>query len=155
MYKIFKYDVDPLTRSAMMPKGIPLRADYVDDGFYKGHYAWSIVDENDSAKFMHAFPDVKWSACPAPQPSDKVIIRDLKVKEKQDIYIEGDPIYAQEADGTMQIHARYTGKLTHHKIAVYKTGQAIDLPIEKLTYLGLNRLWIIQELGLYTFLVNE
>lgn len=40
-------------------------------------------------------------------------------------------------------------------IAVFKTGQRIDIDVDKLTYLGLNRLWIVQELGLYTFLVNE
>lgn len=154
MFKIFKYEVDPATRLALVPKCTPLRVDYVDDGFYTGHFVWAIVDENDGLKFNQHFPDVSWSACPPPESFINVPYEYLRVKEKQEIYTDGPIIYTRESDGRMVVYYKRTGELTLNHIAVYKTGQAIDLPIERLHYLGLNRLWIIQELGLYTFLVK-
>lgn len=158
MFKIFKYELDPITRSALMPRCIPLRVDHVDDGFYKGDFVWAIVDENEGLKHNQYFHEKSWSASPEPNTIELYTRQELLVKEKQQIHIRGVPIYADNGDGKMFVYYDHRGpsaEIETHTIAVYKTGQPIDIPIEKLTYLGLNRLWIIQELGLYTFLVNE
>jgi len=157
IYKIFKYSIDPVTRIAEMPRGQGLRVDYVDDGFYKGDYVWAIVDSNDKDKFDFPFPSSKWSKSPRPENLSFFEKKELKVKEKQEILSYGEPFYAEEDDGKMFVYCGETDRSYEksHKIAVFKTGQKIDLPLEKMTYLGLNRLWIIQELGLYVFKYHE
>ena len=82
----------------------------------------------------------------------------MKVKEKQELWVEGVPVYAKDLDGDLYIYYKQTTPkkpLTGYDVAFYKTGQVIDIDPKRLTYIGLNRLWIIQELGLYTFIVNE
>ncbi len=154
-YKIFKYSIDPVTRIAKMPKGQILRVDYVDDGFYKGDFVWQIVETSNKELFDAHLPTVSWSLRPRPENLSSFERKELKVKEKQEILSYGEPFYAEEDDGKMFVYCRNARELRYSKIAVFKTGQKIDIPIEKLTYLGLNRLWIIQELGLYSFKYHE
>lgn len=158
-YKIFKYTIDPVTRIARMPHGRILRVDHVDDGFYpKGDYVWAIVDADDKDFFECPFPVGNWSAAPSPTITRNHEFYELKVKEKQTLELYQQPIFAQEDDGKLFVWTNPVSledKPKEYKIAVYKTGQKIDIDPDKLTYIGLCRLWIVQELGLYTFLVNE
>lgn len=148
MKKIFKYKYCPISKTAVMPLDAQiLRVDHVDDGFYKGDFVWAIVEVGDEniEKVIESAP----KQIPI---TDFPNIVELRVKEKQIINTMGYPCGAGEIDG--KIYIGCVGDLEHEStIAVYKTGQEIDLPVEKLVYLGLNRLWIIQELGLYTFFV--
>ena len=158
-YKIFKYTIDPVTRIARMPHGRVLRVDHVDDGFYpKGDYVWAIVDAEDKEFFEYPFPSGNWSAVPVSNIARKHEFYELKVKEKQVLELYQPPIFAEEDDGKLFV---WTGpvdfgdKPKKYKIAVYKTGQKIDIDPAKLTYIGVCRLWIVQELALYVFIVNE
>lgn len=145
---IFKYGV--VDGFALIPEGARIiRQDHVDDGFYKGDFVWAIVDRDSKPSIQHKFIQ------------DKELIvgtfmsHRLAVKEKQTINCS-KPVAAKEVDGNIYIYSNYDCNTKQDwKIAVYKTGQDIDLDVDKLEYLGLNRLWIVQELGLYTFLVHE
>ena len=151
MNKIFKYKIE--NNHVKIPVGaIILRIDHVDDGFYKGNFLWAIVEVGDRDMFDYYWNGKPYSAAKIPD-SCKMSKHQLKVKEKQSIDIEGYPISAGEEDGEIYVYSDINihFKLHRYNIAVFKTGQNIDIPIEKLRYLGLNRLWIIQELGLYTF----
>lgn len=153
MHKIFKYKWNPETGEVEMPeKAIILRADHVDDGFYLGNFVWAIVDTKDPIVFRKLEIPPSYSLVEEP---DFLQVNEyqLSVKEKQDIWV-GKPVFAREDDGIMKVFCGFSENKAY-TIAVYKTGQEIDVPIEKLRYIGLNRLWIIQELGLYTFVVEE
>ncbi len=152
MHKIFKYKIE--NNHTRIPIGAKvLRIDHVDDGFYKGDFLWAIVDVDQKEMVDFEWSGKPYSAARLPDPY-YMGQHELKVKEKQSISIYGYPCSAGEQDGKIYVysdHETARSKLDTYDIAVFKTGQAIDIPIEKLRYLGLNRLWIIQELGLYTF----
>ena len=152
MNKIFKYPFDPETLEVEMPqKSWILRIDHVDDGFYKGDFLWAVVDVADPRvkqrldKYLVATVK-RYNEPPAGAPR-----HELRVKERQIVDCGGRPIGAGEDDGRIFVYLEDFSECGPVEIAVFKTGQEIDIPIEKLRYLGLNRLWIIQELGLYTF----
>ena len=151
MKKIFKYTYNPETRTASLPEdAVILRVDYVDDGFYKGHFVWAIVTVGE--------PNVERSvepiSCWKPDGSYMTVSTELRVKEKQTITTYGLPVKAGEQDGKLYVHCLHDGPKQEHQIAFYKTGQIIDLPVEKLEYVGFSRLWIVQELCLYVFHVK-
>lgn len=156
MHKIYKYPY--IDGKVTLPKNaIILRTDHVDDGFYLGDFCWAIVNIDEKELQTVELP-LGFSTAQKPDFSSCCRIQ-LAVKEKQEIEcIGGTPVYAEEYDGKMYIYhiARPPLYATHYyKIAVYKTGQPIDIDINKLQYLGLCRLWIAQELGLYVFLIKE
>lgn len=161
MHKIFKYPFDKETRIVTMPRnGKIIRIDYVDDGFYKGDFVWAIVNTADE-KETFAIDPLLFSNLYRHNSKDfysgKYPRHELKVKEKQTVFLPSPPIGAHEDDGKIYVVSEpYSElKLKGYKIGVFKTGQPIDVDIDKLTYLGLNRLWIVQELGLYTFLIHD
>jgi len=127
-----------------------LRIDYVDDGFYKGDFVWAIVNVG--------VPSIERKVTPPSAKHNTELAEtrliELRVKEKQTIRSNGIPIRAGEADGKIYVECLDGEFSQEHQIAVYKTGQPIDLDVGRLVYLGINRLWIVQELGLYTFLVT-
>lgn len=143
--KIFKYRIE--NGFASYPENaIVIRTDHVDDGFYFGDFLWAIVEPGQE-NVRQKVDRVGWSLAPKPDvPLNKV---QIAVKEKQ-IIRSGTPVYAHEDDGKIYVYCLYD-TVRNHEIAVYKTGQQIDVNISDYTYIGLNRLWIIQELGLYTF----
>jgi hypothetical protein len=148
MKTIYKYPV--VDGAFKAPYNIRIiRQDHVDDGFYKGDFVWGIVDSYDKADHLFVYnPDKHLDA----EYLSQFMRVPLPVKEKQSITC-GKPIYAGETDGIINIYT--AGEIKPRQIVLYKTGQEITEPIEKLRYIGLNRLWIIQELGLYTFEVME
>jgi len=147
--KIFKYTVNDL-HHAYIPRGSQvLRQDFVDDGFYKGKFVWAIVDPSNQEYVLHDYAQ--------DQPLQIKGLKKVRlvVKEKQTI-LSPRPIAAGEQHGDIFVYCDPTDlEVRMWNIAVFKTGQRIDIDVDRLTYLGLNRLWIVQELGLYTFLVNE
>lgn len=155
MHKIFKYDYDREMQRAILPTNAKiLRVDHVDDGFYKGDFVWAIVDTNETEKVSVTIP-VYWLHENLNPLHIYYRAEELKVKEKQEITIKGIPMSAGEGDGKIFVYYAGTEEEKTYKIGVFKTGQEIDVPVEKLRYLGLNRLWIVQELGLYTFLIED
>ena len=155
MNKIFKYTITD--GKILAPKDIKIiRCDHVDDGFYKGDFAWGIVDANDKEMVEREviFP---FSLNKKPKSFDGLNRIQLSVKEKQTIIINGKPLYAEDDDGKMFVYYEKSNPLdgaweSEYEIVVYKTGQEITEPLDELVYLGLNKLWIMQELGLYTFI---
>lgn len=150
--KIFKYEVQETSRGQYIaaPKNIKIiRMNHVDDGFYKGDFVWGIVDPKE--------PNIIISIDFVDEVIDSIpmsLSKELRVKEKQDVVIYGEPLLAKDVDGKLFIY--YSGgPLNEVKIAFYKTGQEIDEPLNSLEYIGLCRLWIVQELGLYAFVVND
>lgn len=148
--KIFKYTAKLISDGNWIvdaPLDIKLlRFDYVDDGFYKGQFAWGIVNPDS--------PTVKQVVTP---PTDTVKGEhciQMAVRECQTIIIPGHPYTAGEIDGFLYVYY-LPGIDRRYTIVTYKTGQEILIPVDKLKYLGLCRLWIMQELGLYTFMVES
>jgi hypothetical protein len=165
MMKIFKYKVmrNDIGCFIECPKGIKIiRMNHVNDGFYKGDFVWGIVDPSHNNEVMQI--DYVENDLDSVPRSPRL---QLQVKEKQIVRIQGTPILAKDDDGLLYLYhyinpleklagtgwAKLTNPVARqYKIVVYKTGQEIDEPIEELEYIGLCRLWIIQELGLYTFI---
>jgi hypothetical protein len=157
MHKIFKYRVDPDTGQVIMPADARiLRAAHIDDGFYFGDFIWAIVDVAWPCVVLDMTNTI-WMEHILDREEQRLTghKHELGVMEKQEVHLTGIPWGAQEEAGKIYVFHNVEGPIKRYKIAVYKTGQEIDLPVEKLVYLGLNRLWIIQELGLYCFLVND
>lgn len=87
----------------------------------------------------------------------KIFKYELPVLEKFELYL---PIGAQilrvdSIDGKFWLWAIVDEQSTidnePRHIEMYKTGQPIDEPASELRYIGLCRLYIMQELGLYVF----
>lgn len=165
MKKIFKYDYDRETGRVVMPENASvIRIAHVDDGFYKGDFLWAIVTVGDAnvERFVTEtalreilYPELLKTAMPlaAPGTFERV---ELRVKEKQTVSTKGYPIAAGEEDGKLYLYCAVSPLSEgDYEIAFYKTGQEIDIPVKNLRYVGLNRIWIIQELGLYTFIVQK
>jgi hypothetical protein len=148
MKAIYKYRAE--NGLVVLPsEAIVLRQDHVDDGFYLGDFVWAIVDTDAPVDTMMPYHKDKTIDQFRKDQFNRVL---LPVKEKQ-IITCGKPVYAGETDGLINIYC--AGDVRPRKIVVYKTGQKITEDIASLRYIGLNRLWIIQELGLYTFEVME
>ena len=154
--KIFKYEIvdgyiiAPLKRRT-------LRVDYVDDGFYKGYFLWAIVDPNEESfrQFLDSreFSDLEKVENQTFCGIDTNMFNDrvqLRVQEKQKV-IMNRPVFAEDEDGKLYAYGYDYLNPKEYTICFYKTGQEIDLPVKNLRYLGLCKLWIMQELGLYVF----
>lgn len=166
MNKIFKYTIDSKGGVNIPKKHIILRVDHVDDGFYKGNFVWAIVDSEDKdmgylelkCSYYTIDEVYSYSLYPEPKLLECYEKTQLAVKEKQIVELDGKPEFAKDDNGMMYVYNRKDNVWGHtnpYAISVYKTGQEITEPLDKLQYLGLNRLWIMQELGLYTFLVKD
>jgi len=152
MKKIFKYRVND--GYAIMPQEHKLiRVDYVNDSQYEGWFAWSIVDTEKLETTQKRFVGRDIEVTAAPFSSKKGLVRhEMKVKEKQDIWLLSPPVFAEEDDGKVYIYTEdKLVKREQYNICFYKTGQELPDNINDFTYIGLNRIWIVQELGLYTF----
>jgi len=150
--KIFKYTVRQSNgrHYILAPKNIKIiRMGHVDDGFYKGDFVWGIVHPEDS-QVLQYIDYVETSNC-----IPRSFRTQLAVKEKQTLKISGKPIAASDIDGKLYLFHTIEDKQQAYDIVFYKTGQPINEPLEDLQYLGLCRLWIMQELGLYTFLIRN
>jgi len=151
--KIFKYKVMLNDDGYFIkcPKDIKIiRMNHVDDGFYKGDFVWGIVDPSHDNEVMQI--DYIESDLDSVPRSPRL---QLQVKEKQVIPIQGTPTFAKDDDGLLYLYWTLDIEKKDYTIVVYKTGQEIDEPIEELEYIGLCRLWIVQELGLYTFIHHK
>ena len=150
--KIFKYPVTHNDKGYFIncPKDIRIiRMNHVDDGFYKGDFVWGIIDPSHDNEVMKIdYIESNLDLIP------RSFRLQLQVKEKQTVRIQGTPILAKDDDGLLYLYYDLSIGIPErdYTIVVYKTGQEIDEPIEELEYLGLCRLWIMQELGLYTFI---
>lgn len=154
MKKIFKYDFNRETGEVEMPEeALILRIDHVDDGFYKGDFLWAIVNPEDKKVKRNILSYLPYNLN---EKYDQENVRtiQLKVKEKQTISIPGKPLRVKENDGEilLQFKLDLNNPPSEYKIAFFKTGQPIDIDISAQNYLGLARIWIVQELGLYSFL---
>lgn len=132
--------------------------DHVDDGFYKGDFCWAIVDTDDlenlfEVKYdpekysLDSFRDKRVFSI---RESEGILVsRSLAVKEKQ--VISGIiPSFVEETQGTLNV-CGVGDSDSKYEICFFKTGQEIDIPVKEYEYIGLCRLWIVQELALYTF----
>jgi len=160
MRKIFKYELlihdigEYQYFFAHCPKGKVIRTDYVDDGYYKGHFVWIIVDPEDK--------DIKerkiaWiNNIPVQTGNNKQIA----VLEKQFILLPVDCTINRVYDAEGMFWLDYTSPIADYGlqrvcIKGYKTGQEILDNIDDLEYIGFCKLWILQELGVYFFRVNK
>jgi hypothetical protein len=165
MHKIFKYKVEELNGKffTFMPdNAILIRMGDVHDDFYDGSFIWAIVNTKDK-RLPREVDYREWSANPRPDNFGSLNSVQLRIKEKQETDLTlGTPVYAQDIDGKLWLYMKPSfnpfpkgSDFKKYKIVFYKTGQEITEDVSKLKYLGLCRLWIMQELGLYTFLVEE
>jgi hypothetical protein len=163
MNKIFKYEITKngggLDVITAPEQRTTIRIDHVDDGFYKGDFLWAIVDtasENVTqpvTQLDYEYTNhLNWIK--NTKQTHQFSRRELAVKEKQTIN-SGKPVFAEEDDGKLYVYCLLDGPIEERTICFYKTGQEIDMPVDELIYIGINRLWIVQELGLYTFVYED
>lgn len=156
MKKIFKYIYNPETKTVRMPfEADILRIDFVNDSFYKGNFLWAIVDAEAQSFCQEVDMGFPYSLA-AKLDKSKMVRRELAVKEKQEVLLAGEPIAASEDDGKLYVyyHPDGSGQEKKYCISFYKTGQEINEDLSSAVYLGVCRLWIVMELGLYTFWTN-
>lgn len=145
MHKIFKYTFDENGVTQIPLQSEIIRMDHVDDGFYKGDFVWAIVDTDK----LSVTREVRYQQDSIPAIPHGAQAREIAVKEKQ-IISNFYPSLAREVDGKLYVYG-CEDLGTEYEICVFKTGQPIDVDISSYSYIGLCRLWIVQELGLYTF----
>lgn len=162
MNKIFKYElkINQFSSrenyyeycSAICPNGRVIRTDYVDDGFYKGHFVWMIVDPEDKDIQERK---IQWIHNEKPSGTNIQI----GVLESQILYLPlGIKIKAvDDYDGRFWMYySDPLGSMEIEKVCIkgYKTGQEILDNIDDLEYIGKCGLWIKQELAVYFFKVK-
>jgi len=158
MKKIFKYKLLEEGDFGTWHVDLPcehklLRIDFVDDCQYKGWYVWAIVDTDNLAGVFRKFvnPETKYTLAEFNSAAG-LIPHEMRVKEKQGVTLLSPPVYAEEQDGKLFIYTEEkVGVRQKYIIHFYKTGQQLPDNINDFEYIGLNRLWIVAELGLYTF----
>lgn len=140
--KIFKYEVKE--GSTLIPKrSTVIRVSHVDDGFYKGDFVWAIVDPEDTE-------ETRVLQVGESPPLNHECTQELRVTEKQTV--EGIlPHGVGEDNGKIYLHGE-PDPGAKYEVCFFKTGQEIDIDLNEYFYIGLCRLWIVQELGLYTFI---
>jgi hypothetical protein len=158
--KIFKYELKKSGSNYTCE--LPLlhkmiRTDHVDDGFYKGDYLWAIVNPNHERVAQTINLQLGYSLKEKPDGWEEIHMQQIAVKEKQTVRLAGKPLYSQSENGLMYVyyHLDKNNESRDYTICVYKTGQEIKESLDKLEYLGINKLWIFQELALYTFLLKD
>lgn len=88
---------------------------------------------------------------------NKIYKYPVPVREKYDIELPKGAtiIRVEDVDGLFFLWAIVNPEETDTQIfylEFYKTGQPIETPVDDLKYLGLCKLFVMQELGLYCFL---
>lgn len=155
MKKIFKYTLRKELGEWVtdMPKTIQvLRMGEVHDKYYDGTFLWGIVD-TDAPNVTQI---VDYIPTPKASFDERLYGRyNLAIKEKQEVkYLRPEAIVGvNDVDGFLRI---YYNPFANHvfgitKLAFYKTGQEIDVPIERLKYIGFCNMYIMQELCIYVF----
>ena len=165
MKKIFKYEAERSKCGkwfVSMPEGSRIiRMSRVDDSQYNGDFVWAIIDTSEAcvAQEIDYIPTSEVEEYNIDYPQ----IRNLKIKEKQKIESVFPPTYACCVDGLPYVFCgeknQYLDLMSQPiektwSLAFYKTGQEIDILTNKLEYIGVCKLNIVQELALYTFLVK-
>ena len=154
--KIFKYQLEERNGkyyTSMPSQSQIIRTDYVDDGYYKGHFVWAIVNpEHENVEREVSFKPSSTYNISFPMLKKE----QLGVLEKQEIQIPADSNVVGVFDRSGKLYARLSGglifdKLKTVKICFYKTGQEITENVSNLKYIGWCRLFIKQELALYAF----
>lgn len=153
--RIFKYTLEERNGKyyASMPSHSQIiRTDYVDDGYYKGHFVWAIVNLFDE----NVEREVKYN--PTTTAGNFPLLKkvELGVLEKQEVFIPLDSNIYRVIDNNGRLYGLMSGGLVYDrlkkvKISFYKTGQEITENVSKLKYIGWCRLWIGMELCLYAF----
>lgn len=142
-----------------------IRRDYVKDSQYEGNFVWCIVDTEDENEWQ----EIEFRKTLKNDwhersffPFDELGCHRLSVKEEQRFTHYGDIVGCADHnnDGNMYIYTNMhefsqEGEVKTSTIVAYKTGQEIIHDVEKMMYLGLCRLWIVQELGLYMFKIEN
>lgn len=163
---IWKYEgvIDP-TLGMVHFNDIPaqstiIRKAWVDDGFYKGYFIWAIVDrsskdpETERLELTFTRNDFTDSV---PQLSEIETSNDwrrLKIKETQTVVTPRAELLAiAEDDGELYVTFPIESDIDDEvvELVAYKTGQDITINLDEYSYIGLGRIWIVQELGLYFF----
>lgn len=156
MYKIFKYRanlVDQLYHVTLPKSAVVIRCGYVNDGFYEGFFTWAIVEPEDKTcepRFINPCSTII-------EKPDNCKCDYLGIIEEQVLSIPNPPKYVEIDDyGFPLVYYEYANKeLEKFKVIARKTGQEIGYDPDQLTYLGMLKIWIKQELGAYVFLVKE
>ncbi len=80
----------------------------------------------------------------------------ISVLEVQKIKVPGYIMSAGDVNGALFIYCDTAeDNERYEEIHIYKTGQSFKLHPSELRYVGLNKIWIKQELGMYTFVVRK
>ena len=148
--KILKYDINDYSGSKKsirtLPKGSDiLRVDHVDDGFYKGNFVWAIPSNSKEAETE--IPSLGYL-----KSGDRMPLDGLKIKVKEEQVVRCPHILqAYELDGELFVwFTNHDNQIKEQKVKMVKTGQEFELE-DGYRFVGLNRLWIVQELALYVF----
>lgn len=162
MNVIYKYEVkyDDSGKSAHIeaPKNLHIiRYDYVylDDDNY-GYFCWGIINPDDTGPIIKINVPTK-TPFPFRDPYSSYTSNTfLRIKEKQTILAcNGEyPAFVEEKDGLMFIYFKKSIDNRDNKlynIFMLKTGQKIDEDLFSANYLGMLKIFIGQELGLYVF----
>lgn len=160
MFKIFKYNAvlnDKKEYVATIPKtAVPIRCDFVNDGYYLGYFVWAIVNTENQELETRVIPYFSIS-----KGKNNKYNKLIGILEDQTVFIPNKPEYVDFGpDGLARCYCdnsniyNYT-KYEHYKLIGRKTGQEIGYSPDQLTYLGMLKIWIKQELGIYMFLVKD
>ncbi len=135
-----------------------IRIDHVNDGYYHGDFVWAIVDPEEKRKEVIEFEQT-YVETMMKEANKEHLFNDLtpvrlRVTEVQEVTLPGQAVSAGEVDGDIFLYCdEYEDR--NDTVHLYKTGQSFKLHPDKLRYVGMNRIWIKQELGLYTFIVKK
>lgn len=167
-YKIFKYSAS-ITEdgyNANLPKtSVIIRCDKVATE----HFVWAIVDPEDK---IYEPKTVDPNSFIRNRP-DNLSYGNIGIIEEQILDLPNPPEYVEFGDGFAfayyerarddqkeEVYSPFSGfdtitKLKRYKLIGRKTGQEIGYSPDQLTYLGMLKIWIKQELGIYMFLVRD
>lgn len=161
--KIFKYTVlDGYSgKYIVAPKNIQIiRMGFVLDNYNNGSFVWGIVDTNaELVEQRIYYTDTSTTLSKDFQKNKYNNSRiQLRIKEKQDVLLPCNSkiVGVEDEDGKLWLYYNDSRRhINEYKMIVfYKTGQKITEPIDSLEYIGGCRLFIMQELFLYAFLVK-
>lgn len=158
MHKIFKYKLTE-SRTVELPINAKIiRIDHVNDGYYHGDFVWAIVDpeekEKETLKFDEAYVSRMMKEVNKDHLYNDLTPVRIRITEVQEVELPGHAVSAGGVDGDIFL---YCDEYDDRKdvVHLYKTGQSFKIHPDKLRYVGLNTIWIKQELGLYTFIVRK
>lgn len=161
---IYKYEVYPRDKYSddlcvAAPDNFKIiRVEHVNDDSYNGLFCWGILDL-DNVGAAHNFI-IDESLNINRYFSDFNYVLPLKTQSDFTLPAGIVPVYVQNDNGYMKIYCKKlesygvvsTKKpLVTYDIIMVKTGQIIDVDLMSMQYLGILKIIVGQELGLYVF----